>query len=250
MPKIHSTAVVSSNAHIGEGSEIGPFSIIHPGVEISKNTFIGSNCEIGIFTENSSSQNLIIGSNSYVRSHSIIYSGSTFGNNLYTGHGVVIRENCKIGDNAKIGTNSDLQGDLEIGDYVRVHSNVFIAKRAKIHDFVWLFPGVVITDDPHPPSHISLGVTIKKFAVVAARSTILPGVTIGSGALVGAHSLVNCDVPNETLAIGVPVVIKNSLREISIFNSPKVAAYPWRKHFHRGYPEEDVMDWINEFKNS
>jgi acetyltransferase-like isoleucine patch superfamily enzyme len=250
MIKIHPSALISSSARVGEGSEVGPFSIVHGGVEIMENTFIGSNCEIGITTENSKSSSLIIGSNSYIRSHSVFYSGSTFGNYLETGHGVVVRENCTVATNVRIGTNSDLQGDLSLGNYVRVHSNVFIAKRAKIEDYVWLFPGVVITDDPHPPSEISLGVTINKFAVVAARSTILPGVTIGSGALVGANSLVNCDVPKETLAIGNPVRIKKDLSKIKIFGSIDVAAYPWRKHFHRGYPEEVILDWINEFKNT
>ncbi len=247
MSRFHSTSVISKGAKIGKNVKIGPFSIVHAGSEVLENTIIGSHCEIGIVNQYAQSKNLVVGPNSLIRSHSVIYSGSVFGDHLMTGHGVVIRENCKLGNNVKIGSKSDLQGDIEIGDGVRIHSNVFIAKNAKIRNYVWLFPGVIITDDPHPPSNLSLGVTIDEFAVVAASSTILPGVNIGKGALVGANSLVNCDIPDESLAFGAPAKIIGGLSRIKLVNSPHTEAYPWRKYYHLGYPEDVISNWVKEF---
>jgi UDP-3-O-[3-hydroxymyristoyl] glucosamine N-acyltransferase len=68
---------------------------------------------------------------------------------------------------------SDLQGHCEIGDYVRFHSNVHIGQKSKIGNFVWIFPYVVLTNDPYPPSNNLVGVTVHDFAAIATMSVIL-----------------------------------------------------------------------------
>lgn len=65
------------------------------------------------------------------------------------------------GKNLQIGTLSDLQGHCEIGDYVRLHSNVHI--KSVPGNFVWIFPYVVLTNDPYPPSDSLVGVTVQDF---------------------------------------------------------------------------------------
>jgi acetyltransferase-like isoleucine patch superfamily enzyme len=198
---------------------------------------ISNHCDIGIPTDLAVENNLIIGNYSVVRSHSVFYLGSTIGEFLTTGHHVTIRENSQIGTRVQIGTLSDIQGDCLIGNYSRLHSNVHVGKDSKIGEFVWLYPYVVLTNDPIPPSNTSIGVTIEDFAVVATMSTLLPGVVIGFGSIVGAHSLVNKSVPPETVVAGSPArVIK---RTEDIMNSADgLPAYPWARHFNRGYPEE------------
>lgn len=241
---IHPTALISEKAILESSVTVGPFSIIHEGVTIRKGSTIGSHCEIGVTPDSSENPTLVIGENSNIRSHSILYLGSSFGNRLTTGHRVTIRENTKAGENLQIGTLSDVQGDCIFGDYVRLHSNVHIGKASKIGNFVWIFPYVVLTNDPHPPSDTCIGVTIEDFAVVATMSTVLPGIKISTGALIGAHSLVNRDVPADTIVVGVPAKPVGLTSKIKLTGREE-SAYPWRNHFHRGYPVELIQKWIS-----
>ncbi len=245
--KIHPTAIVDEGVEISEGVEIGAFTIVRKGVRIGKNSVIESFCELGVPTKLSKSDFLEIGQNAIIRSHSVFYLGSTFGNYLMTGHHVTIRENTWAGVNFRVGTLSDIQGDCTIGNYVRLHSNVHVGKGSIVKDFVWIYPYVVLTNDPYPPSETCLGVTIEKFSVIATMSTILPGVNIGEGSLVGAHSLVNRDVIANTISAGVPAKTIGPVDKIKINATKDLSAYPWRKHFHRDYPEEVVQAWKHEF---
>lgn len=243
---IHSTAIVSNRATIGKNVSIGPYTIIHDNVHVGDNTEIGSHCELGISTSLASSDGLTIGQDSVIRSHSVFYSGSIFGDGLVTGHRVTVRENTNAGLNLQIGTLSDIQGHCTIGNYVRFHSNVHIGQKSVIEDFVWIFPYVVLTNDPHPPSEVLMGVTVKKYAVVATMSVVLPGVTVASGTLVGAHTLVNEDTEENFVYTGNPMKkivptskIKNRLTKDNV--------YPWPSKFHRGYPEEVINQWLEEY---
>ena len=244
---IHPTAIVSEKAILESNVTIGPFSIVHEGVTIRKGSTIGSHCEIGVTPNSLVNPTLIIGEDSNIRSHSILYLGSSFGNRLTTGHRVTIRENTKSGENLQVGTLSDVQGDCVFGNYVRLHSNVHIGKASKIGNFVWIFPYVVLTNDPHPPSDKCIGVTIEDFAVVATMSTVLPGIKISSGALVGAHSLVNRDVAPDTIVVGVPAKPVGPTSKIKLTGKEDESAYPWRKHFRRGYPLGVQAQWEVEF---
>jgi len=246
MEMIHPTALINDGATLGSNVSVGPFSIIHEGVTIGNDSTIGSHCEIGLFSDKASKNTLEIKESSHIRSHSILYTGSSFGKGLTTGHRVTIRENTITGLNFQIGTLGDIQGDCEIGNYVRLHSNVHIGKSSKIGNFVWIFPYVVLTNDPHPPSDVCMGATIGDYSVIATMSTILPGINILEGALIGAHSLVNRDVPANTIVAGVPAKTIGPTSRIKLTDSPEESAYPWRKHFHRGYPEEVILDWNAE----
>ena len=244
---IHKTALVSDKADIGKNVVIGPFTVVHENVVVKDNSIIEGFCEIGYPTNLAKTNALVIGENSLIRSHSIFYQGSVFGDRLITGHRVTIRENVTAGKNLQIGTLSDFQGDCEIGDFVRTHSNVHIGKKSIIGDFVWIFPYVVLTNDPHPPSDILEGVIVHDYAVIATMSVLLPGVTVGSNSLVAAHSLVNKDVPESQVVGGAPAKILCAADVIKLKGSEGKSAYPWPRHFHRGYPEEVVSKWKQDF---
>jgi acetyltransferase-like isoleucine patch superfamily enzyme len=247
-PNIHPTAIVSEGARIAQNVVVGPYSIVHKNVMIEEGTVIGSHCEIGHPVQNSTDGDpLIIGKNSLIRSHSIFYENSTFGENLATGHRVTVREKTFAGRNLQIGTLSDVQGHCEIGNFVKFHSNVHIGQRSKISDYVWIFPYVVLTNDPHPPSDILLGVTLEKYVAVATMSIILPGVTVKEGALVGAHSSVSRDVEPDTVVAGSPAKYICDTDKIKLKDGSNKSAYPWRRHFHRGYLPETITKWISEF---
>jgi acetyltransferase-like isoleucine patch superfamily enzyme len=241
---IHPTAIVDPDAEIGSNVAIGPFSIVHKSVRIGDNTVVEGYCEIGYPTKLANSQKLVIGKDSLIRSHSVFYQGSVFGDALTTGHRVTVRENTKAGANLQIGTLCDFQGDCELGDYVRTHSNVHIGKHSKVENFVWIFPYVVLTNDPHPPSNYLVGVTVRDYAVIATMSVILPGVTIGEHSLVAAHSMVNRDVEPHVVVGGSPAKKICDTSKVKLKDGTGEDAYPWPRHFHRGYPEDIVKKWM------
>lgn len=245
MTLIHPTALVSDKAKIGKNVTIGAFTTIHDNVEIGDDTIIESYCDIGYSTPRAEGRPLIINNGARIRSHSIFYEGSNFGACLVTGHRVTVREGTNAGLNLQIGTLTDIQGNCSIGDYVRFHSGVFVSQHSVIGNFVWLFPHVVLTEDPHPPSNVLIGVTIEDFAAIAAASVLLPGVRIGKGALVGAGSLVSADVEPSMVVFGVPAKPVCETSKIKLKDGTNRPAYPWTTHFHRGYPEEVVKGWLD-----
>lgn len=243
---IDPSAIVSDDARIGSGVTIGAFSVVNAGVTIGAGTTIGSHCVLGEppadFYDGPQAEvrPCVIGANSIIRSHTVIYQGATLGPDFECGHRVTIREGSVIGTGARVGTLSDLQGDLTVGDYVRMHSNVFVPAHTTIEDFVWLFPGVTLTNDPHPPSDTCItGPTIRNFAAVAARALVMPGVTVGEHALVGAMSLVTRDVPDSTVVVGVPAEAIGPITDVKCRHEAGVekGVYPWPDHFRRGYPD-------------
>ncbi|MCH2091315.1 MULTISPECIES: acyltransferase [Pseudoxanthomonas] len=243
---IHPTAIVSPSARIGRNVTIGAHSIVYDNVVIGDDTFIGTHCIIGEPTVAIHSQRdqyvnpeLSIGARSLIRSGTTLYSDSRIGEAFECGHKVTIRENASIGRNVRIGTLSDIQGHCEIGNYVRFHSNVHVGHKSVVKDYVWIFPYVVLTNDPHPPSDTLVGVTVEEFAVIATMSVVLPGVTVGQDSLVGACSMVRKDVERESVVVGNPAKPVASVRDVkSRFDGSNI--YPWRETFDRGMPWEGI----------
>ena len=78
--------------------------------------------------------------------------------------------------------------------------------------------GVILEDDVQIGSHCSIysistidnkqgKVVLKRNCKVGSHSTIMPGVTIGENSIVGAHSFVTSDIPDNCIAVGVPAVV-------------------------------------------
>ncbi|HEB27308.1 MAG TPA: N-acetyltransferase [Porticoccus sp.] len=245
MSIIHPTSVVAPGAIIGNGAEIGPFSIIHDNVIFGDNVKIGAYCEIGIPTPFGDGSPLIIGDNALIRSHSIFYESSLFAHGMTTGHHVTVREKTKAGIGFQIGTASEIQGDCSIGDHVRFQSNVFVGKGTLIGNFVWVLPYVILTNDPTPPSDILMGCIIEDYASIAAASVVLPGVTVGHHSLVAAKACVTKNVPPHQVVSGVPACVTGLTKDIKLRDGSNKPAYPWTKHFHRGYPDSVIAEWMS-----
>jgi acyl-[acyl carrier protein]--UDP-N-acetylglucosamine O-acyltransferase len=242
-PIIHPSSVIGSRARIRDDVTIGPFCLIHDNVEIKEGTTIESHCEIGLPTRLSNGTPLVLGRNSYIRSHSIFYEGSFFGDGLVTGHHVTVRECTKAGIGLQIGTKSDIQGHCEIGDYVRLHSNVHIGQKSKVGSFVWMFPDVLLTNDPNPPSDNLLGPLVCDYAVLCSKVTLLPGVRVGQHAVVGACSLVGINIDDGKFANGTPAKIQCDASLLRMKVNPALKAYPWPPRFQRGYPADVTKNW-------
>ena len=237
---------ISDKSIIGNNVKISDTTKIFDNVVIEDGVIIGDFCLIGFSPNLNNTKKLIIKKNTKINSHSIIYLGSTIGENSIIGHNVLVREQTIIENNVQIGSFSDIEGHTLIEAYSKLHSNVHVGQGSKIMSYSWLFPYVILTNDPIPPSNIREGVTIEPFAIVCTRSTILPGKILGFGSFVGANSLVNTNLKPETIGIGNPFKQRGN---ISLMKVPgeKNAAYPWTKRFNKDYPD-NVTDIYSKLK--
>ena len=173
---------------------------------IGKNGSIDRDAKLGYRTGRKiGSRRLKIGSNATVRKGTVIYEGTEIGDGLETGHNAVIREENSIGDNFKIWNNSTVDYGCKIGNNVRVHCNVYVSQFTTNEDDVFLAPGVITANDPHPIcTRCMKGPAVRKGAKIGAGAILLPGVVIGRYSLVGAGSVVTGDVPPYSVAYGNP----------------------------------------------
>ena len=243
---------IDPSAKMGTGVRIGDNSVIYANVEIGDGTVIANDCVIGEpsgdYYENRDYKQEItrIGHNGLIRSHSIIYAGCVIGDQFQTGHRVCVRERTKIGNDCRVGTMCDLQGDLSIENNVWLHSNVHLGKGSKISSFVFIYPYVILTNDPYPPSPIQNGVRIGEYSQIGAGSTIMPDVIIGQNVLVGAGANVTKDIADFSLALGNPAKVFRDVRELKLPNGER--AYPWPHRFDRGMPWSEIGydQWLNQ----
>ena len=120
---------------------------------------------------------------------------------------VVFPKAC-IGKNCNICANVLIENDVIIGNNVTVKSGVQLWDGVRLEDNVFIGPNVTFTNDVCPrskeyPEKFERTV-IKRGASIGANSTVLPGITIGEYAMIGAGSVVTKDVPAFTLWYGNP----------------------------------------------
>lgn len=246
---------ISPSAKIGKNVRIGDNSIIYDNVEIGDNSVICNDCVVGeplsAYYDDARYENpkTVIGNNALIRSHTIIYAGNTMGSHFQTGHRVTIRENTVFGDHCSIGTLDDIQGYSIFGNYCRLHSNVHVGMHSKLGNFVFVYPYVVFTNDPTPPSNDCIGPTVGDFSQIATGSVLLPGIKIGKHCLVGANSSVTKNVDDFQLVLGSPAHVVKDVREI-IDRATGKPHYPWPYCFNRNMPWETIgfAEW--EKKNN
>lgn len=120
----------------------------------------------------------------------------------------VILKGAEIGENCNICSHVYIENDTKIGNNVTIKSGVQIWDGIYIEDDVFIGPNVTFTNDhvPRSKNHSQkLRKTyIKRGASIGANATILPGITIGEYAFIGAGSVVTKDVPPYALCYGNP----------------------------------------------
>jgi acetyltransferase-like isoleucine patch superfamily enzyme len=137
---------------------------------------------------------------------------------------------CEIGDETKIGAFVEVQKNAKIGKRCKISSHTFICEGVTIEDNVFIGHGVTFTNDSFPRATTGNGelktekdwrvepTLIKKGASIGSGTTILPNVTIGERAIVGAGSVVTRDVPAEGIVAGNPAKF---LRPVNSKNLPE-----------------------------
>jgi len=220
-------AYVQEGAKIGKNVKIGPYATVLSASIIEDNCLIGSHCVIGhpsrlqlqrsdFSAASPKVKDFIvkeavskIGEDSIIRSGSIIYNHVSIGERLRTGHNVLIRENVTIGENCVIGTHAILDGYARVGGDSMIQSQCYITQSVSIGNGVFVAPGCIFMDN----KRIILGeglerIKVEDYVRIGGGTKILPGVTIGKYALIGAGSVVTQDVPSMAVAFGLPAKVK------------------------------------------
>jgi UDP-2-acetamido-3-amino-2,3-dideoxy-glucuronate N-acetyltransferase len=139
----------------------------------------------------------------------IIDKGARIGAGTRIWHFVHVSTGARIGARCSLGQNVYVGSDVVIGDNVKIQNNVSVYDAVTLEDDVFCGPSMVFTNVHNPRSAISRRgeyrkTLVKKGATLGANCTIVCGVTIGSYAFVGAGALVNRNVPDFALMLGVP----------------------------------------------
>jgi UDP-2-acetamido-3-amino-2,3-dideoxy-glucuronate N-acetyltransferase len=122
--------------------------------------------------------------------------------------GAVIGADCNICDHTFI------EGDVVVGDRVTIKSGVYLWDGLRVEDDVFIGPQATFTNDPFPRSRQPFERTrtvIHRGASIGAGAVVLPGLSIGERALVGAGAVVTKDVPSDAVVAGNPARIMRRL---------------------------------------
>ena len=123
---------------------------------------------------------------------------------------------CEIGDDTKVGTFVEIQKGAKIGRRCKISSHSFICEGVTLEDEVFIGHGVMFTNDRFPRATSASGALqteadwtclptlVKRGASIGSNATLLCGITIGEGAIVGAGSVVTKDVPPGAIVAGNP----------------------------------------------
>ena len=124
-------------------------------------------------------------------------------------HFVHVCGGAKIGEGCSLGQNVFVGNDVVIGNNVKIQNNVSVYDAVTIEDDVFCGPSMVFTNVYNPRSAVTRKdeyrkTLVKRGATLGANSTIVCGTTIGEYAFVGAGAVVNYNVPDFALMVGVP----------------------------------------------
>lgn len=139
----------------------------------------------------------------------IIDEGAQIGNNTRIWHWVHVSSGAVIGARCSLGQNVYVGSRVTIGNNVKIQNNVSVYDNVILEDDVFCGPSMVFTNVYNPRSAVSRkdeyrDTRVQQGATLGANCTIVCGVTVGKYAFIGAGALVNRDVPDYALMVGVP----------------------------------------------
>ncbi|MCU0657630.1 MAG: N-acetyltransferase [Polyangiaceae bacterium] len=139
-----------------------------------------------------------------------VEEGALLGEDTVVWRHVHVMRGARVGARCVLGQGCFVGPGVSIGDACRIQNHVSLFQGVTLEDEVFVGPSVVFTNvkrpraaHPTPPERF-LPTLVRRGASLGANSTVICGVTVGEGALVGAGALVSRDLPPFVLAIGQP----------------------------------------------
>lgn len=141
-----------------------------------------------------------------IQQGAIIGPGVIIGPGSRIGYYSIVRGKVRAGRNLILGSQSSIEGDVTLGDDVTIRGKCEIPN-AIIGDRVSIYAGVIFYDTPHPPDGPNEPPVIENDVVICCNASVLGGVTVGAGSVIGARVFVTADVPPGSL-----VTVESSYR--------------------------------------
>jgi UDP-2-acetamido-3-amino-2,3-dideoxy-glucuronate N-acetyltransferase len=147
--------------------------------------------------------------NFQVHKSAIVDKGAQIGDGCRIWHFVHVCSQAKIGEGVSLGQNVFVGNNVVIGNNCKIQNNVSVYDNVFLEDDVFCGPSMVFTNVYNPRSNVERkseyrDTVVKRGATLGANCTIVCGVKIGVGAFVGAGAVINKDVPDYALMVGVP----------------------------------------------
>ena len=206
--------VVEDEVRVGRGCRIGHGVVICSGTSIGDGVSVGHNSVIGMQPRSGARSTrpvspqppLRIGSGVVIGSCVVLYAGTEIEDDSMIADLASVREGCRVCRGAIIGRAVTMECNSVIGPRSRIQTACYITGEMVVEEDVFFGPEVCTMNDKYMGARDVeyRGPHVKKGASVGSNSTLLPGITIGEGAVVGAGSVVTSDVPPGETYVGVP----------------------------------------------
>jgi UDP-2-acetamido-3-amino-2,3-dideoxy-glucuronate N-acetyltransferase len=139
----------------------------------------------------------------------IVDAGAVLGDGCRVWHFVHISAGARVGSGCSFGQNVYVGNDVVIGDNVKIQNNVSVYDAVTLEDDVFCGPSMVFTNVYNPRAAVARKDEYRRTrvcqgATLGANCTIVCGITVGRHAFIGAGAVVNRDVPDFALMLGVP----------------------------------------------
>jgi acetyltransferase-like isoleucine patch superfamily enzyme len=169
--------------------------------------------------------------NAFVHDKALVDEGVCIGHGTRVWAFTHLLSGAQIGAECNICEQVFIEGDVVVGDRVTVKCGVQLWDGLRVEDDVFIGPNVTFTNDLFPRSKCYpesfLQTHIKAGASIGGGAVILPGLTIGEKAMVGAGSVVTKSVPAGAVVVGNPARVIRLLAEASDEPGRRSAKHPW-----------------------
>lgn len=209
--------VVRDGARIGDGATIHPNVVIEAGVEIGAGTEVLPGTYIGrrpkavgaVVRKLTHGERVRIGAGCSIGACAVIYVDVEIGDDTLIGDHAALRETARISSGCAIGRGTVMDRDIEVGPGTAIGFGSTLVSGSRVGREVFIAQNVITTNDnalgrPGGVEERLVGATIEDRARIGANATLLPGVVIGSEAIVGAGSIVTRDVEAGITVVGNP----------------------------------------------
>ena len=145
----------------------------------------------------------------FIHESAYVDAPCTIGEGTKVWHFAHVQAGAAIGRGCVLGQNVNVGADVSIGDGVKIQNNVAVYTGCVVEDDVFLGPSCVLTNVTNPRSAVNRRalyetIRLRRGCTIGANATVVPGVTVGRHAFVGAGAVVTRDVPDYALVVGTP----------------------------------------------